>query len=201
MRYNKTTIYLKLMILCFLPIACSTKPYGKITGQLIGDQSEKPLSGGFIVPCWIGNGTNATVILDLATKSDDDGKFEMPKIPPGKYILLYQMPNKGTQNENLEGLSVPVAIESILKFVLDMKSIKDSKKIPPIRAIDGLNGGITLQKGSTIEYDNTGLIIGGNGSFFLPEYGCSLNYEKGKVIAVKMPSRGVIDITIKAWGL
>jgi hypothetical protein len=203
----KTTVYLRLIIMSVLPIACSTMPYGKITGQLIGEESKKPLHGGVIVPCWIGNGTQATVILDMATVSDENGEFELPSIPPGKYILLYH-PSEDfltTRHPDLDGLSVPVAIESILNFVQystsDLLPRNGPKTIDPPKVLDGLKGGITLQTRSTIEYDNSGRIIGGNGSFVFPEYGLSVNYEKGRINSVKMRSRGVVDVKIKAWGL
>ncbi|MBT3602115.1 MAG: hypothetical protein HN521_03525 [Candidatus Latescibacteria bacterium] len=189
-------------------ITCSTLPYGKITGELVGEKSESPISGGTIIPCWIENNVRATVVLGLATTVGSDGKFEITNLPPGRYILLYNTSERlMTTWDTLDGVSVPLSLESFLDVTRPLteegqpRGNLKSETYTSLKVLDGLEGGITLQTGSTFEYDNNGLLKGGAGSFLLKEYGFSVNYDEGKILSVKIPSRGMVDVSIKAWGL
>lgn len=197
-----------LLMMGLSMVMCSTLPYGKIQGQLIGEKSESPVSEGIIIPWWIENNVKATAVIALATEVGDDGRFEIKNLPPGKYVLFYSTHDSSKAHLNmLQGASIPLSLEPFLKSVRSLQEdsqVKEgliSKTIPSIGILDDLESGITIQAGSTFDYDNNGLVSGGTGSLLLTKYGFSANYRDGKITSLKMPSRGVANISIQAWGL
>jgi hypothetical protein len=128
-----------ILILAVLFVAgCSTAatstptptPLPKVTGTITNQANNEPLVGARVVLCQLVGAKTCTVLSDVTAIADADGKFVIPDVDPGKYIVLYN--SSGERQAKWSDLKIdfaPVQLEeseSITWGIVDSVGVETS---------------------------------------------------------------------------
>lgn len=168
---------------------------GTAQGNLIGAESAQPLAGAAVVLCSVVAEQTCMLRADLVSISTEEGSFELTEVPPGSYVVFYNPSAEASSTwEELDGL----------EMILKLEGLGLSRFPSPARtelfSTFGGGGSITWQKGTSIGFDDAG-VLEGDGSIISEEHGLTMDFHEGKPITVEVQPGETTAIEIRAWGL
>lgn len=165
--------------------AIAERQMGTLEGNIVGSESQQPLSNAAIVLCSVTAEDICYLKSDLSTTSSEDGNFLLSRIPSGSYIVFYDSSGKASRDwQKMDGKQMilkPCAARA--KFLSTF----------------GGGGRVLIKKGTRFVKRNGSMMV--DGSFVSEEFGLTSDFHRSQPIRIEIQPGETTKLEIKAWGL
>lgn len=164
---------------------------GKVRGRLVSAKTQEPLEGAAAVMCLATDEKECIVQGSLTASVDKDGVFEVSEVPPGVYVILYDLSGKAKDSwKDIDQLRIAYDIS---EEYLAERMIPFSDEF--FETFCG-GGGLTIHNYSMSMKD--GKVADVEGAFTSVKYGLTMEFHDMKPIMVEAKPGETSSIEIMA---
>lgn len=164
---------------------------GKVRGRLVSAKTQEPLEGAAAVMCLATDEKECIVQGSLTASVDKDGVFEVSEVPPGVYVILYDLSGKAKDSwKEIDQLRIAYDIS---EEYLAERMIPFSDEF--FETFCG-GGGLTVHNYSMSMKD--GKVADVEGAFTSVKYGLTMEFHDMKPIMVEAKPGETSSIEIMA---
>jgi len=165
---------------------------GKVHGRLVSAKTQEPLEGAAAILCLATDERECIVQGGLTASVDKDGVFEMSEVPPGVYVILYDLSGKAKDSwRDIDQLRIAYDIS---EEYLAERMIPFSDEF--FETFCGGGGGLTIHNYSMSMKD--GKVADVEGAFTSVKYGLTMEFLDMKPIMVEVKPGETSSIEIMA---